>query len=135
LTKGLPDTQGHTLCKDERLRGKRTISGLFDSGKFFCVAPYRIVWTKVAIADACPSKFAVSVPKRRFKRAVKRNLLKRRTREAFRINKQLLNVSIEDGQQIRMMLIYMFDKILPFNELEIAMKQILQRIAQKHASN
>ncbi len=125
----------HTLGKKERLRGKRAISDLFGSGYTFFIAPYKVFWIKTPVADDSPSKFAVSVPKRRFKRAVKRNLMKRRTRETFRVNKQLLNNAIDNGQQIHLMLIYASDNLTPVTELDVAMKKILQRIAREYAES
>jgi len=117
-----------TLCKEERLCGERIISDLFDHGHSFFRSPYKIFWKKYSETGLYPARFAVSVPKRRFKRAVKRNLIKRRTREAFRANKQLLNAAAEGGQ-IRLMVIYVSDQLLPYANLEEAMKKILHRIA------
>ena len=125
----------HTLGRNERLRGKRTISDLFGNGSVFFVAPYKVFWTKIPDIDGMPSRFAISVPKRRFKRAVKRNLMKRRTREVFRINKQILNNIVESGQQIQLMLIYASDRLIPVTELDTAMKKILKCIACKYAES
>ena len=119
-----------TLCKEERLCGERIISNLFDGGYTFFLSPYKVFWTKIPETYLFPSRFAVSVPKRRFKRAVKRNLIKRRTREAFRINKQILNVAVTTGQA-HLMVIYVSDQLLPYAELEESMKRILQRIARE----
>lgn len=117
----------NTLCKGERLCGERAISNLFDNGHTFFQTPYKVFWIKSAETGLYPSRFAVSVPRRRFKRAVKRNLLKRRTREAFRTNKQIL---VNDGQ-IHLIVIYSSDILAPFIEIEEAMKKILQRIARQ----
>jgi len=117
-----------TLCKEERLCGERVISNLFDHGHSFFLSPYKIFWIKTSEPGLYPLRFAVSVPKRRFKRAVKRNLMKRRTREAFRTNKQILNAAAADGQ-IHLMVIYVSDQLLPYTELEGAMRIILKRIA------
>ncbi|MDR0815146.1 MAG: ribonuclease P protein component [Bacteroidales bacterium] len=130
----MPD-DSHTLCKEERLCGKRSITELFASGKSYFQAPYKLVWTAVNDPYPYPSRFAVTVPKRLFKHAVNRNLLKRRTREAFRLNKPLLNTAVKEGQYIRLMLIYTSDKILPYSELDAAVKKILQHIARRHASS
>ncbi|MDR1865211.1 MAG: ribonuclease P protein component [Bacteroidales bacterium] len=127
-------TKANTLCKKERLCGKRMIAELFVSGKSFFHPPFRVIWMKTTGGDA-PVRFAVSVPKRRFKRAVHRNLIKRRTREAFRLNKQLLHNFVEEGQQILLMLVYTSDEISLFNELNGSMKKILQHIASKHAAS
>ena len=135
---------GNTLCRDERLRGERTISQLFDKGKTFFQVPYKVFWIKnqwqeqegqgqgQALPLQYPCRFAVSVPRRRFKRATKRNLLKRRTREAFRTNKQILNLNVtKREEQIHLILIYSIDKILPFIEIDEAIKKILQRISKR----
>ena len=66
---------------------------------------------------------AVSVPKRLFKRAVKRNLLKRRLRESFRLQKQLLPAGVD------LMLIYGSPEILPFSDIFDAVGKILLNIA------
>ena len=130
----MPD-DSHSLCKEERLCGKRAITELFASGKTCFQAPYKLVWTAVAEPYPYPSRFAVTVPKRLFKHAVARNLLKRRTREAFRLNKNLLNTAVKEGQHIRLMLIYTSGKILPYSDLDTAMKKILPHIARQYASS
>ena len=125
----------NTLHKGERLRGEQVISYLFDHGNIFFQAPYKVCWLKIPETGLFPSRFAVSVPKRRFKRAVKRNLLKRRTREVFRTNKQILNTAISDGKQVHLLVIYAYDKLLPYAELEKAMRKILQRIARQYVES
>jgi len=124
----------NTLCKEERLRGERVFSYLFERGHTFFQTPYKVFWLKIPETGSYPVRFAVSAPKRRFKRAVKRNLIKRRTREVFRTNKQLLNEAATDGQ-IHLMVIYASDKLLPYAELEESMKKILQRIARKYVES
>jgi len=120
----------NSLCKEERLRGERVISNLFERGRTFFLSPYKVFWTKIPETCDFPIRFAVSVPKRRIKRAVKRNLMKRRTREVFRTNKQILNAAVTDGQ-IHLMVIYTSDQMLPFVELDNSMKKILQRVAEE----
>jgi ribonuclease P protein component len=120
----------HTLCKEERLCGERNFASLLEHGQTFFLTPYKVFWIKNPETDSFPTRFAVSAPKRRFKRAVKRNLLKRRTREAFRTNKHILNTAVANGEQIHLLVIYASDQLLPFVELENSMKKILQRIAK-----
>ena len=119
----------YSLSKDERLRGKRVFSNLFEQGHSFFLSPYKVFWTKIPETSTHPSCFAVSIPKRRIKRAVKRNLMKRRTREVFRTNKQILNTVVADGQ-IHLIVIYTSERLLLYADLEKSMKQILQRIAE-----
>lgn len=78
----------HTLRKAERLCGKKDISRLFSEGKWGVCGHLRYCWT--AGEEGSPNRVLVSVPKKFFKRAVKRNLLKRRMREAYRTQKGLL---------------------------------------------
>ena len=118
----------NTLCKEERLRGEKTFSYLFEKGHTITCPPYKVFWIKVDKTDNYPVRFAVSVPKRRFKRAVKRNLLKRRTREVFRKNKHILSESITDNKQIHMIAIYNHDTALESTVLEEAMRKILGKI-------
>ena len=77
-----------TLPKSERLCGKKPVAALMDRGKggvAGCLR-YRFLRREGPEADA-PARILVSVPKRSFKRAVKRNLLKRRIRESYRLQK------------------------------------------------
>ena len=122
----------HSLCKEERLWGKRVISNLFENGHSFYMPPYKVVWISISEAASFPVRFGVSVSKRCFKHAVKRNLIKRRTREAFRTNKQILHTAVTDGNQIHLIAIYTSDRLLPFIDLENSMKKILQRIARQY---
>ena len=83
--------------KSVRLHYRKDFLALLESGDTHYNAVFKVFWkaSRVSganqgqIAPAC-SRFAVSVPKRSFRRAVKRNLLKRRTREAIRLNRQFL---------------------------------------------
>ena len=127
----------YSLCKAERLSGKINIASLFDNGKSFFVTPFSVFWAKKSekIIYAYPSRFCVSVPKKRIKTAVKRNCIKRRSREAFRRNKQSLTSLIKTGEQIHLLIVYTSDKILPYEIIEKAMKKILRRIAHEYAEN
>ena len=112
-----------TLPKSERLCGKSTIAGLMDRGKGGVGGCLRYRFLPAEGADA--SRILVSVPKRNFKRAVKRNLLKRRIREAYRLQKQLL------PQPLDVMFVYLPREVLSFEEIFTAMTGVLTEIAAK----
>lgn len=77
----------NTLRKSERLDRKKVIEKMFAGGsRSFSVFPLRVVYLPVEELEA-PVSILVSVSKRRFKRAVKRNRVKRQIREAYRMNK------------------------------------------------
>ena len=76
----------YTLCKAERLNSKILIEKMFAGGsKSFSIFPIRVVYMPVEQGEA-PASILISVSKRRFKRAVKRNRVKRQVREAYRKN-------------------------------------------------
>lgn len=80
----------YTLKKCERLCSFRYIESLFESGKSFFCYPFRVIWLAVDISCEYPVQAAFSVSKRKFKRAVQRNLLKRHMRECYRHHKNNL---------------------------------------------
>ena len=72
------------LSRAERLRGDKSIGELFREGRSGFVFPFRYYYLCVPAEAGVPAgSMLVSVPKKLFRRAVKRNLLKRRTREAW----------------------------------------------------
>ena len=89
----------YTLCKAERLNSKILIGKMFEGGvsKSFSIFPIRVVYMPVEQGEASAS-ILICVSKRRFKRAVKRNRVKRQIREAYRKNKSiLLEMSARSG--------------------------------------
>ena len=77
----------YTFKKEERLCSKKLLDELFHNGSSFLLYPYRIVWLRHALPFEVPVQVVINVPKRRFKKAVHRNLIKRRIREVYRLNK------------------------------------------------
>lgn len=77
----------YTLSKEERLSWKRYIDLLFAKGQSFVAFPLRVVYLAVEEETLAPVSILVSVPKKKFRRAVKRNLIKRQVREAYRVRK------------------------------------------------
>ena len=77
----------YSFKKEERLCNVKLIEKLFTEGSSFLVYPFRIVWLSEVNTSSYPVQVLISVPKKRFKRAVDRNLIKRRIREVYRLNK------------------------------------------------
>lgn len=125
-----------TLRKAERLSSKILVGKMFEGGvsKSFSVFPIRIVYMPVEQGEASVS-ILVSVSKRRFKRAVKRNRVKRQIREAYRKNKHLLVEEMERREQrLAIAFIYLSDEFVATAELEEKMKIALSRISEKLSS-
>ncbi len=113
---------GNTLPKKERLCGKTSISLLLAKGKHGNVPNMRYLFMKNTGLDY--NRILISVPKKLFKRAVKRNLLKRRIRESYR--KQKHNLTVEGGLDVLFM--YSTKEILSYQEIYEAIGQIIERI-------
>jgi ribonuclease P protein component len=77
----------HTFRKAERLSRKKWIQELFDKGSSFNLYPFRILCLRHPDPQATTNQAMFSVSKRLFKKAVDRNTIKRRIREAYRLNK------------------------------------------------
>ncbi len=112
------------------------IEKMFEGGvsKSFSIFPIRVVYMPVKPGEV-PASILISVSKRRFKRAVKRNRVKRQIREAYRKNKHLL---VDELQHREMCLavgfIYLSDEFVATAELDEKMKTALLRIAEKLSS-
>ena len=122
----------NTLHKSERLDKKKVIDKMFSGGaRSFSVFPLRVVYLPVEELEA-PVSILVSVSKRRFKRAVKRNRVKRQIREAYRKNKSLLVDELQRREQrLAVAFIYLSDELVATAELEEKMKIALARISEK----
>lgn len=121
----------NTLRKPERLNRKKVIEKIFAGGsRSFSVFPLRVVYLSVEELEA-PASILVSVSKRRFKRAVKRNRVKRQIREAYRMNKhELLRVLEEKQCRLAIAFIYLSDQLVESSIIENRMKTALARIAE-----
>lgn len=83
-------TNQHTFRKNERLSGRNSVETLFDAGKSFNLNPFKIFYTVEAAGMPPEVRILVAVSKKKFRHAVDRNRLKRKIREAYRLNKSLL---------------------------------------------
>jgi ribonuclease P protein component len=72
----------------------------------------------------------VSVSKKNFKRAVDRNLLRRRTREAFRLHKTNIYTKIEDNQRFAWLIMFTAKEILEYKDIERGMKKLFRRFEE-----
>lgn len=112
----------NTLPKTERLCGKTGISLLLAKGKHGNVPGIRYLFLKETGREQ--NRIMVSVPKKLFKRAVKRNLIKRRIRESYRRQKH--NLTIESGLDVLFM--YSTKEILSYGQIYDAISRIIDKI-------
>ncbi len=116
----------NTLPKKERLCGKTSISKLLAKGKHGSVPGIR--YQCLYGTDSGVNRILVSVSKKFFKRAVKRNLLKRRIRESWRRQKHMLN--LEGNFDI--LLIYSVKEILSYEEIYSSIGQVIENLNAKY---
>ena len=113
-----------TLSRRERLSGTVAVAELFNRGKSGsegCIR-YKYLFRD----DEAPTRIVVSVPKRSFKRAVKRNLLKRRLRESYRLQKDIL------GPEYDILFVYNSREVLPFETIFADMAAVLTAVHNSH---
>jgi len=124
---------GFTLGKEERLRSNLSIQELLKQGKSVYSFPLKIYWDfSPDIHQKYPARVAVIVPKSKFRRAVDRNLMKRRLREAYRLNKSILYESLEErNQKIQLIILLLSDEFIPFSQLEKRTQEILLQLTKK----
>ena len=131
-----------TLNKRERLKSKKLIEELFISGKKLYAHPLKLVYILREKPEGQPPiLFSVSVPKKKFPAAVDRNQIKRRVREAYRLNKVTVIDKQEQSQlQVVCMFIQTSDYVEEYRVIEKTVSELLNklglRIGQKtKASN
>lgn len=124
----------NTLRKPERLDKKKVIGKMFAGGsRSFSLFPLRVVYLPVESLEATAA-ILVSVSKRRFKRAVKRNRVKRQIREAYRTHKQpFIEALASKGQRLAIAFIYLSDQLPDSSLLAVRMQTALARIAERVA--
>jgi len=121
----------HKFPKSERLHRKREIEELFSKGQPFSLYPFRVAYLlKEQKEPRSPNQVLFSVPKKNFKRAVDRNLIKRRIREAYRLNKDLITWQSADFYLL-IGYIYIGKEILKYQVIEEKLKLSLLRLNKK----
>jgi ribonuclease P protein component len=122
-----------TFTKEERLYKKSIIDKLFSEGKGFIIDPFRIVWLDHRLDSIFPAQILIAISKKKFKRAVDRNLMKRRIREAYRKNKEQLYTFLKKNNFSYVIgIIYIADKLTPYKEIDQKIKLVLQRLQTEY---
>jgi ribonuclease P protein component len=124
--------EGLTFHKEERLCSQKIIGELFTSGDSFLSYPLKVVFLKTEFQQSYPVQAAFTASKRNFKRAIKRNILKRRMREAYRLNKaSFYDELVVRNLQIAMMFVYIGKDIIEFSAIEKAMISAFKKLLAK----
>lgn len=122
--------------KSERLKGQKQIEKLFLEGESMYKYPIRVVYRQLKFSnafehDGYPIKVAFSVPKRKIKKAVERNRVKRRMREAYRLNrKTVLDLETLSSKQLQLQLVFIYQHhaMVDYQIVEKAVVKLLKKM-------
>ncbi len=117
----------NSLARAERLRSLGAVRRLFEHGQSGFIFPFRYIWYAEPDSESSV-EVLFSVPKKFHKRANRRNLCRRRTKEAYRLQKQLLD--IPTPQNVDMALVYSSKEVLPYKVIRNAVRKILESVSQ-----
>ena len=123
-----------TLTKSERLRSLKAIRRMFGEGKSGFIYPFRYAYfVDNQSSEGAPVEVMFSVPKKFHKRANKRNLLKRRTREAFRqsTEREVLRQRVKERScAVNLAFIYSTKEVHSYKTINNAVQRILGQISE-----
>lgn len=118
--------KGNRLYKIEKLCSRSAVNRLFQTGRSAIQYPLRIV-VNVTADSTEPVKFMITVPKKKIRKAVDRVLLRRRIREAYRLNRELLTPLRENNITIEIGFLYLDTNIADYATIEQKMRDSLNR--------
>ena len=116
---------GNTFSKEERLHHKKIIEELFKNGSSHFSYPFLLKYLPEESKDVSLHRVLISVPKKHFRKAVERNLLKRKIREIYRTNKFLLYPA---PTRLNIAIIYTGKQSIPFKNLKNKLIKVLKRL-------
>jgi len=120
----------NTIKRSERLKSPRIIGELINSGDTITVFPLKLFWKSGNSDQVVPARSAIAVPSRNIKSSVDRNLIKRRIREAYRLNKHNLNEFLSDKKlSLNFVFLYLPKTICSYQQISEAVIKILINIS------
>jgi len=122
----------YTFTKEERLCNKKLIEGLYHNGSSFLCYPFRVSWM-LTDNGTQPAQVVFGVAKKRYKKAVDRNLIKRRMREAYRLHKQqfLYNYLSENDKKLALSVNYIGTEIVDYAFMEKKMLKLFTQLVEQ----
>ncbi|MFH6982991.1 ribonuclease P protein component [Marinoscillum sp. 108] len=129
---GQTTSHAFSFPKREKLTGKKDIEELFKNGSSFYLHPLLLKYRREEDSAVTYHRALFTVPKKNFKRAVRRNQLKRRMREAYRLHKSIIYQSPVSGFY-QLAFVYLDKSPLPYGEIEDKLKKLLVRLESQHS--
>jgi ribonuclease P protein component len=118
-----------TFKKTERLCSRKLIDELYNTGSAFNAGSVRLIWKSLAIQNEASAKILTVVPKKKLKLSVDRNLVKRRIKEAYRLNKNIIYPFLLE-RKISLLLAFNYtcNEVLSYDEIEPKIILTLNRL-------
>jgi len=113
----------YRLPKSERLHSEKLIKELFSEGSSFFLYPFKVLYKIKAQDEALVTSVLFSIPKKRIRKANDRNLLRRRIKEAYRLNKHKLT-----APPIHLGLVYVGKEDMAFADIQAKLILVLQKL-------
>ena len=118
--------------KKQKLCSEKVIERLFKNGKSISEKPFRAIWNFKENNDNVFVKSLIVVSKKRLKLAADRNAMKRRIKEAYRLQKKQLEFFLErNNRQLNLAIIYQQEEILDYKVLEEKIDLLLGRLIKE----
>lgn len=122
----------YTLSKRMRISSQKDIDSLFSQGDSFIAYPLRVVFLPVEKIPQSDCSILVSVPKKRLKKAVKRNKVKRLVRESFRLQQNRITHFVHrKTYSLRIAFVYISDSLPSYLDIKHAMDKSLEKLQQR----
>lgn len=122
-----------TFQKIERLCSKKAIDELFSKGRSKTHFPFKLIYQSTEFESEFPVRAMFVVPKKKHKRANKRNTIKRRMREVYRLHKHNLYEQLKD-RKMDLMFICLSHEELSYAEIEKSMLALMESVAKQDHS-
>jgi ribonuclease P protein component len=125
----MTSSKSYSLGKSERLKSRKQIDSLFESGKKITLFPFRLLYQTEPGKGEIKAAFTVS--SKNFPRAVDRNRIKRLSRECYRLQKKELETKVHKNKNLlHLFFIYTGKGILSYEEISVRLKQVLDKLIQ-----
>jgi ribonuclease P protein component len=121
--------ENHSFARPYRLKSRDALNSVFEHGKKVKAWPVVLHYFETKLPEPVPCQAAVSVGKKRFKRAVDRNRIKRLMREAWRLEKVPLEKALhEQGKQLAIVFIYVGNELPTFDAIQLSVQSVLKKM-------
>jgi ribonuclease P protein component len=122
----------NTFKKNERLTHKPSIDKLFQTkGKRITSSPLSLIYHEIDLPGNSPCQLLISVPKKKFKRAVHRNKIKRLIRESYRLEKHKIYEAVGDSKQFALAIVYLTNDMPTFLNINKAVSNLLNDLSSR----